>query len=123
MYFNFFNLICNMLRKLLFIILSVLLNVSYASFPANDTLIISGDTLKNETTLEYHKRMKSMGFDIVNCQCIDCQKFKGNKIKKTKKLRTSTSILLNLGLLILIGILALTFYLTWMFISWINNIG
>ena len=114
------------MKKILFIfilILTLFSNKSYASFPISDTLISIEDTLKSETTLEYHQRMESMGFDIANCQCLDCQKFKGNKIKKTKKLRTSTSILLNLGLLILIGILALTFYLTWMFISWINSIG
>ena len=63
------------------LILTLFFNISDASFPTNNSLIIVEDTLKKETTLEYHQRMESMGFDITNCQCPDCQKFKGVKVK------------------------------------------
>ena len=45
------------------------------SFPIDtnrvDSIIIS------ETTEQFHKRMEKQGFDISNCMCKDCRKFKG----------------------------------------------
>ena len=59
------------------ITLATLTNVIYASFPTTGTLQISKDTLQSETIEKYHIRMQRMGFDIENCRCDDCKKFKG----------------------------------------------
>ena len=53
------------------------MNVSYASFPITDTLEIIKDTVQTETVEQYHLRMQKMGFDIQDCRCDDCSKFKG----------------------------------------------
>ena len=60
----------------LFIALSSLVNVSYASFPITDILQIKQDTLQKETVEQYHIRMQKMGFDIDDCRCDDCKIFK-----------------------------------------------
>jgi hypothetical protein len=62
---------------LLFITLTTFMNVSYASFPITDTLEVIQDTVQTETVEQYHVRMQKMGFDIENCRCDDCKKFKG----------------------------------------------
>ena len=61
------------MKKLLAILLCFfsLNTISYASFPSNDTLITKQDSLQSETTVQYHQRMESMGFDIHLCQCQD----------------------------------------------------
>ena len=74
------------MKKLLvlFITLITFTNVGYASFPVLRETIISIDTIipdtnkivKKETKEEYHKRMEKEGFDIENCMCDDCRKFK-----------------------------------------------
>ena len=58
-------------------LLTLLTNVSYASFPITDTLKIKQDTLQKETVYQYHFRMQKMGFDIDDCRCYDCKVFKG----------------------------------------------
>ena len=67
------------MRKLILslIMLTTFTNVSYASFPITDTLEIKQDTVNTETVVEYHLRMQKMGFDIQDCRCDDCKKFKG----------------------------------------------
>ena len=62
---------------LLFITLTTFMNLSYASFPITYTLEIKQDTVYTETVAEYHLRMQKMGFDIEDCRCDDCKKFKG----------------------------------------------
>ena len=62
---------------LLFIMLTTFMNVSYASFPITDTLEVIQDTVQTETVEQYHLRMQKMGFDIEDCRCDDCKKFKG----------------------------------------------
>ena len=62
---------------LLLIIITSFTSVSYASFPITDTLEIKQDTVYAETVAEYHLRMEKMGFDIEDCRCDDCKKFKG----------------------------------------------
>ena len=62
---------------LLLITLITLTNVSYASFPMTDTLKVKQDTVQTETVEQYHLRMQKMGFDINDCRCDDCKKFKG----------------------------------------------
>ena len=113
------------MKKLLwFLILIAITNISYASFPLNDTLILYQDTLKSETTLEYHQRMKAMGFDISNCLCTDCRKFKGESInfKKTssneKKMATT---LRNIGGFLLTCILIIVFILLFLIIKSVSD--
>ena len=67
------------MKKLLLVLimLTILTNVSYASFPVHEEILISIDTLKpdtnkivrKETTEEYHLRMEKQGFDI-NIVCV-----------------------------------------------------
>jgi hypothetical protein len=73
---------------LLLITLTTFANVSYASFPVSDTLKMKQDTLQTETVEQYHIRMQEMGFDIENCRCNDCKKFKGiNTVLKNGETR------------------------------------
>ena len=111
------------MKKILLILICFLsLNtITYASFPTNDTLITKQDSLQSETTVEYHQRMASMGFDINLCQCIDCQKFKGSKTTNQTS-KTVTRTLLNVGLFLLIGILIIGLYLFYLILSWIGNL-
>jgi hypothetical protein len=75
---------------LLLITLITLTNVSYASFPITMDLVISIDTIIpdtnkvviKETTAEFHSRLEKEGFDIDNCMCEDCRRFKGSDIKE-----------------------------------------
>ena len=111
------------MKKILLILIYFLsLNtITYASFPTNDTLITKQDSLQTETTVEYHQRMASMGFDINLCQCIDCQKFKGSKTTNQTS-KTVTRTLLNVGLFLLIGILIIGLYLFYLILSWFVNL-
>jgi len=67
------------MKKLLLILitLTTITNESYASFPVADTLKVKQDTVQTETVEQYHIRMQKMGFDINDCKCDDCKKFKG----------------------------------------------
>ena len=75
---------------LLLITLITLINVSYASFPVTMEFVISIDTIIpdtnkiviKETTAEFHSRLEKEGFDIDNCMCEDCRRFKGSDIKE-----------------------------------------
>ncbi|MAX05011.1 MAG: hypothetical protein CMD19_00890 [Flavobacteriales bacterium] len=108
------------MKKLLLILLFFSLNTfAYASFPSNDTLITKQDSLQSETTVQYHQRMESMGFDINLCQCKDCQKFKGGKTSSQTS-RTTTRTLINTSLFLVIGILIFTLYLGFQILSWIG---
>ena len=62
---------------LILIMLTTFNNVSYASFPIADTLEIKQETVQTETVEQYHLRMQKMGFDLEDCRCEDCKKFKG----------------------------------------------
>ena len=92
------------IKKLLFLFISLIIftNVSYASFPVHGEILISIDTLKadtnkvvkKETTEQYHLRLQKQGFDISNCMCVDCRKFKGitrdsNKNSNSKEITLS----------------------------------
>jgi hypothetical protein len=111
------------MKKLLLILLCFfsLNTITYASFPTNDTLIAKQDSLPSETTLQYHQRMESMGFDINLCQCKDCHKFKGSKTSNQTS-KTVTRTLLNVGLFLLIGILIIGLYLFYLILSWIGSL-
>jgi Flp pilus assembly protein TadB len=76
------------MKKLFFIFFTLITfaNVSYASFPVSDTLKVKQNTVETETVEQYHIRMQKMGFDINDCRCDDCKKFKGiNNIQKNGK--------------------------------------
>ena len=80
------------MKKLIFLLITLitLTNVSYASFPVTMEYVISIDTIKpdtnkiviKETTAEFHSRLEKEGFDVDNCQCEDCRRFKGSDIKE-----------------------------------------
>ena len=82
------------MKKILLIslILSTVVNVSHASFPVLEDFIVSIDTIildtnniiKKETIEDYHLRMQKQGFDINNCMCEDCRRFKGSYIKEDR---------------------------------------
>lgn len=108
------------MKKLLLILIFFSLNTfALASFPSNDTLIIKQDSLQSETTVQYHQRMESMGFDINLCQCKDCQKFKGGKTSNQTS-RTVSRTLLNTSLFLVIGILIFSLYIGFQILSWIG---
>tara|TARA_X000000368_G_C22764254_1_gene594209 strand:+ start:154 stop:624 length:471 start_codon:yes stop_codon:yes gene_type:complete len=121
-----------MKKTILFLItLITLTNVSYASFPIHVEILISIDTLKpdtnkivkKETTEEYHLRMEKQGFDINNCMCIDCRKFKditrdSNKNSNSEKitlnpLQSAKINMMFLGSAMLIGLVTISIYIDW----------
>ncbi len=111
-----------MIRLILFTItLITLTNVSYASFPVHEEILISIDTLKpntnkiikKETTEEYHLRMEKQGFYINNCMCIDCR---NNPSKSSKEVKVNPKPLLG-TLLVWISVLGIILGI--MLIQWV----
>jgi len=104
-----------MTKKILFFLITLITfsNVSYASFPITDTLEIKQDTLQKETVEQYHLRMQKMGFDIQDCRCDDCKKFKGinNAIKngetRQKQKTNYKSLFVTMGVWIIVIIILL----------------
>ena len=104
-----------MSKKLLFLFIALIsfTNVSYASFPITDTFEIKQDTVNTETVAEYHLRMQKMGFDIQDCRCDDCKKFKGinNAMKngetRQKKKTNYKSLFVTMGVWIIVIIILL----------------
>ena len=120
-----------MSKKLLFlfIMLTTFANVSYASFPIKDTFEVKKDTLQIETVKEYHFRMQEMGFDIQDCKCDDCKKFKGinpslnnKKIGQNKKTNYK-SLFAVLGLWLLAAIVIFVIWFLWWVAEGISNFG
>ena len=115
-----------MIKKLLLLLITLitlitLTNVSYASFPVHEEILISIDTLKpdtnkivkKETTEEYHLRMEKQGFDINNCMCIDCR---NNPSKSSKEVKVNPKPLLG-TLLVWISVLGIILGI--MLIQWV----
>ena len=104
-----------MSKKLLFLFIALIsfTNVSYASFPITDIFEIKQDTVNTETVAEYHLRMQKMGFDIQDCRCDDCKKFKGinNAMKngetRQKQKSNYKSLFLTMGVWIIVIIILL----------------
>jgi len=104
-----------MSKKLLFLFIALtsFTNVSFASFPITDTLKIKQDTVNTETVAEYHLRMQKMGFDIQDCRCDDCKKFKGinNALKngetRQKQKTNYKSLFVTMGVWIIVIIILL----------------
>jgi len=113
------------MKKLLLILitLTTFTNVSYASFPITDTLEIKQDTLQKETVEQYHLRMQKMGFDIQDCRCDDCKKFKGinnaMKIGETRQKQKTNykSLFVTMGVWIFVIIILL---LVWIVRGFMN---
>jgi hypothetical protein len=103
--------------------LTTFMNVSYASFPITDTLEVIQDTVQTETVEQYHVRMQKMGFDIENCRCDDCKKFKGinNAMKngetRQKQKTNYKSIFVTMGVWLILMIILL---LVWFVIELMN---
>ncbi len=106
---------------LLFIALTTLTNVSYASFPIPIQPLITIDTIIpdtnkiviKETTSEYHSRMQKAGFDIDYCTCIDCR---NNQAKSSKGVKVNSKPLL---VTLLVWIWVLGIILGIMLIHWL----
>ena len=111
-----------------------LTNVSFASFPVTMEYVISIDTIKpdnnkiviKETTAEFHSRLEKEGFDIDNCMCEDCRRFKGSDIKERQDRHSNSRSFfgtLGIGLLTLVMILGIVligiFFVG--IISWVNS--
>ena len=96
-----------------------LTNVSFASFPVTMEYVISIDTIKpdtnkiviKETTAEFHSLLEKEGFDIDNCMCEDCRRFKSSDIKKKKKLSKIIRYLLFIPLALFVILLIFLFIL------------
>jgi uncharacterized membrane protein len=109
---------------LLFITLTTFMNLSYASFPITYTLEIKQDTVYTETVAEYHLRMQKMGFDIEDCRCDDCKKFKGinNAMKngetKQKQKTNYKSIFVTMGVWLIVMIILLLVWIVRGLMNW-----
>ena len=109
---------------LLLIIITSFTSVSYASFPITDTLEIKQDTVYTETVAEYHLRMQKMGFDIEDCRCDDCKKFKGinNAMKngetRQKQKTNYKSIFVTMGVWLIVMIILLLVWIVRGLMNW-----
>ena len=117
------------MKKLIILVitLTTLTNVSYASFPImEDALKTNADTLTEKKDIEqYHLRLEKQGFDISNCMCVDCRKFKGitenlNKNSSSKEstlspLQSAKINMLFLRSAMLIGLVTIGIYIDWDF--------
>ena len=109
------------MKKLIFVLIMIitLTNVSFASFPVTMEYVISIDTIKpdtnkiviKETTAEFHSLLEKEGFDIDNCMCEDCRRFKSSDIKKKKKLSKIIRYLLFIPLALFVILLIFLFIL------------
>ena len=117
---------------LLLITLITLTNLSYASFPVTMEAVISIDTIIpdtnkiviKETTAEFHSRLEKEGFDIDNCMCEDCRRFKGSDIKEREDRHANSRKFfgtLGIGALILVIILGIALVLG--FFAFIFSLG
>ena len=101
--------------------------IGLASFPImEDTLKTNADTLTEKKNIEqYHLRLPKQGFDISNCMCVDCRKFKGitenlNKNSSSKEstlspLQSAKINMLFLRSAMLIGLVTIGIYIDWDF--------
>jgi len=115
------------MKKLIILVitLTTLTNVSYASFPImEDALKTNADTLTEKKDIEqYHLRLEKQGFDISNCMCVDCRRFKGitknsninSDFEKNtlSPLQSAKINMLFLGSAMLIGLLTISIYIDW----------
>ena len=98
---------------LLLIILTTLINVSYASFPIPVQPVISIDTIipdtnkivVKETTSDYHSRMQKEGFDIESCVCESCRAGISVKNSKTVNSRSSSSLYITAAILMSLAVI------------------
>jgi hypothetical protein len=106
-----------MMKKLtlLLITITTFTNVSYASFPVDTNKTDTTQVAVKETTEQYHLRMEQQGFDISNCMCTDCRKFKGSNTEGTD-LHPDEKAKINimfLGAAMLIGLVTIGVYVDW----------
>jgi len=71
---------------LLFITLTTLTHVSYASFPVADTLETKADSLQTEEIKQYHYSLQQMGIDLKSCKCESCRNGIAPLVSKPKPL-------------------------------------
>ena len=101
---------------------TIFTNVSYASFPINNTLTVNKDSIHSETVEQYHLRMQAMGFDISDCRCEYCQKFhRSTNFKQSREnakrtyLHTLSLLMIFLGVIVLITLsLIIKFFAGWL---------
>jgi len=105
---------------LLLITLTILTNVSYASFPISDTLEVQQDIVQTEEIKKYHSSLIKMGVDLSSCKCESCREGiepmtdKGI-VKKERKINIWFQILIIMTILaVLLGLLI------W---RWLENSG
>jgi hypothetical protein len=98
---------------LLLITLTTFTNFSYASFPIDTNRTDTSKVIVKETTEQYHLRMEKQGFDISNCMCIDCRKFKGSSFNTESNLSPNQKAHVNIAFLaaaMIIGFITLAIY-------------
>ena len=115
------------MRLITLTILFLIPLIGLASFPImEDTLKTTVDTLTEKKNIEqYHLQLQKQGFDISNCMCVDCRKFKGitenlNKNSSSKEstlspLQSAKINMLFLRSAMLIGLVTIGIYIDWDF--------
>ena len=115
------------MRSLILTALFLIPLIGLASFPImEDTLKTTVDTLTEKKNIEqYHLQLQKQGFDISNCMCVDCRKFKGitenlNKNSSSKEstlspLQSAKINMLFLRSAMLIGLVTIGIYIDWDF--------
>ena len=104
-----------MSKKLLILLITLTTfnNVSYASFPIDTNRTDTSKVVVKETTEQYHLRLEKQGFDISNCMCIDCRKFKGSLFNTESNLTPDQKAHVNIVFLaaaMIIGFITLAIY-------------
>ena len=101
-----------MIRILFILFFLYISKISNASFPVDTNRVDSN--IIAETMEQFHKRLEKEGFDITNCMCKDCRKFKGfSSLNSETNFTTNQKSSLNIMFLIsalIIGIVSLSIY-------------
>ena len=77
---------------LLFITITTLTNISYASFPVDTNKTDTTQVVIQETTEQYHLRIEKQGFDVESCVCESCRNGLTMRNIKTVNSRSSSSL-------------------------------
>ena len=97
-------------KLFIFLILTIFVNVGYASFPIAENLNMKQDTSLTEEIEQYHSNLVKMGIDLKDCRCESCRK-SNQLLQKDNVQHSSVIFLYILSGLMLLGVVI------WLFIG------